>query len=173
MKVISGNRVWVQKYNLSNLLKTLESLSIRVNDKVIIKIYGDVFICTEDTMYDFVDFEGKEMVEFFKSLDFIIDYYDVKDKSFNELVSLEKKIREDALKQASEVSNAKGQKICHAAYLKLCDIDTYLGFLKGYLNYTIPLRDENNLNNEEQNNTSEGKGFLYRIKRTLRRKRVN
>ena len=165
MKIIEGNKVWVQKFNISTLLDSLESLSIPVSDNVLMNIYGNMFIVSGEDKYDFVEYDGKEMVDFFKKLDFIVDYSILKDKSKKQIISLGESIRQDAINEAEKMKNKKkAQQLCHITYLKLIDFGNYLDFLDGKANIIFPGSNNVYLDNVKEEST-DNKGLMFTLRK--------
>ena len=72
MKIFVNNKVYVQKNDLSYLLRGAEGISIP--SSIIDKIFGQVFIVTDENRYEFVEFTSPEVLKFFKKCDWIVDY---------------------------------------------------------------------------------------------------
>lgn len=88
MKIISGNKVYVQNIDISRLLQMVAGLGISCPEGVLNQIYAEWFICGPDNQYEFKEYEGKEIVDLFSKLDYIIDYDSIKDLSDDELMTL-------------------------------------------------------------------------------------
>lgn len=97
MKISTKNAIYVQKQDLEFLKYRLRSLPSSINDK----IFENVELDPDDfDKYDFFKFEEEEDIEFFKSLDWLIDYTAVKDLGIEEL----KYIGENLVKKFEEVA---------------------------------------------------------------------
>lgn len=88
MKIIRDNKVYVQNSDLTHLANALAYSGMSCPEGVLNQVYGDFFICTPDNQNEFKELEGKEIVEFFSKLDYIVDYDKVKDLSKEELNNL-------------------------------------------------------------------------------------
>ncbi len=88
MKIVKGNKVCVQNIDIAHLMPVVAGLGISCPEGVINQIYGKCFICGPDNQYEFREFQGKEFVDFFNKIDYIIDYDSVKDLSDDELMTL-------------------------------------------------------------------------------------
>ena len=64
MKVFANGKVYVQNNDLQYLLRTCDGISIP--SSIINKVFGDVFIVTDDNRYEFVEFSNPEDVDFFR-----------------------------------------------------------------------------------------------------------
>ncbi len=62
---------------------------------VVYKTYGNIFVVTGNSKYDFIEFNAPEEIEYFKSLDWIVDYNKVKDLSETKILTLGQKIAEE------------------------------------------------------------------------------
>lgn len=145
MKIISGNKVWVQRYNISTLLNMLSELDTPVSDSIMSQVFGDPFISADD-MFDFVEYDGKELVDFFRGLDFIVDHNDLLGKNAEEVRTMGKRIQEDVVARSSrERDKAAAQRMCHAAVLKMTDMRNYMWYLEGEIRYDMPMFDESGL----------------------------
>ena len=111
MKIITDNAVYVQKNDIYYLQQTgLEMpasiffMNLFDSDKV---VFDDI------NKYKFVKFENPREIEFFNSIDWIIDYNEVKDLSEKEIImlvqSFEDKINRIAEKFKSMSSEQKKQ----------------------------------------------------------------
>ena len=138
MKIISGNKVWVQRFNISSLLNMLSELERPINDKVMKKIFGDGFISSEDN-FDFVEYEGKDLVDFFRGLDFIVDHEELKGKTDEEVKNMGMAYQKDIVAKSEKMKDKKAANtMCHAAYLRMSDMRYYMLFLQGKINYVMP-----------------------------------
>ena len=60
------------------------------------KVFGNgVTIINDSNRYDFVKFDEESEIEFFKGLDWMIDYNEVKDLSEDEIIKLAKNIEKE------------------------------------------------------------------------------
>jgi hypothetical protein len=72
MKIFVKDKVYVQKKDLTHLLKAFNGKSIP--SSIIDKVFNSPFFVNKDNEYDFVSFESLEAVDFFKKCTWIIDY---------------------------------------------------------------------------------------------------
>lgn len=85
MKIITDNAVYVQK----NDIVYLNSADFAMPISVFMKVFGKgITIIDDSNRYDFVKFEDESDREFFKGLDWIIDYNEVKNLSEEQIVGL-------------------------------------------------------------------------------------
>lgn len=87
MKIVTDNKVYVQKNDIAYLNQT----DLPIPASIFMKIFGHgVVIIDDSNRYEFVEFTQPEEIEFFKKLDWMIDYNEVKDLSEDELIELGK-----------------------------------------------------------------------------------
>ena len=72
MKVFAYNKVYIQKNDLAYFMRCAEGVS--VPSSIIDKVFGQVFIVTDENRYEFVEFSSPEEIEFFKKCDWMVDY---------------------------------------------------------------------------------------------------
>jgi len=72
MKLFVNNKVYVQKNDLAYFMRGTEGISIP--SSIINKVFGQVFIVTDENRYEFVEFSSPEEIDFFKKCDWIVDY---------------------------------------------------------------------------------------------------
>ena len=85
MKIITHNAVYVQKNDIVNLNQT----DLEIPTSIFIKIFGRGIVIIDDSnRYEFIKFDAPEEIEFFRSIDWIIDYNEVKDLSEEEIIAL-------------------------------------------------------------------------------------
>lgn len=92
MKIITSNAVYVQKDDI----ECLNSLGISLPNSISMEINQyNITQIDDKTKYEFIKFDEQSDIEFFKNLDWIIDYNEVKNLSESEIISLYKKIIEE------------------------------------------------------------------------------
>lgn len=97
MKVLKDNKIYVQK----NDMAYLNSSGLDIPASIFMKVFGQgITIIDNSNRYEFIEFTKPEEVEFFKGVDWIVDYNEVKNLSEEELIEF-----------GQSVGNAKGEKI--------------------------------------------------------------
>lgn len=97
MKVLKDNKIYVQK----NDMAYLNSSGLNIPTSIFMKVFGQgITIIDNSNRYEFIEFTKPEEVEFFKAIDWIVDYNDVKNLSEEELIEF-----------GQSIGNAKGEKI--------------------------------------------------------------
>lgn len=158
MKIIRENKVYVQRNDIKDLANILSALSIPCSNNVFNQIYGDFFICTEKFKYEFLCFEGKEIVDFFNSMDYIIDYDEFNNKTMDELLSYGKnlqaeiiKISDDYDKGNKKLSKKELEKLdgtCLSKYLQMEQIKSMMFYKNGKLKLDLPKEIKNTETNK-------------------------
>lgn len=82
MKIITNTAVYVQKIDLEFLKYRLHSLPQTISSKIFENNKLDV---DDFDKYDFFKFEDKNDIEFFKGIDWLIDYNSIKDLPTEEI----------------------------------------------------------------------------------------
>lgn len=92
MKIITEEAVYVQKKDIAFLTHK----GIEIPESIFNRIFfNGVIIVGNTDNYKFYEFQEKEVIEFFKKLDWILDYNDVKNLTKNEFIQLEQKLTEE------------------------------------------------------------------------------
>ena len=144
MKIITSDAVYVQKNDLGFLTHTDFSIPV----SIFMKVFGNyVTIIDDSNRYEFVKFEEKSEIDFFKNLDFIVDYDSVKDLDESQMVKLikstfkQKRIISKSYNSMSSEDRVKNSYMIDE-YEKL-DFKTYslrdiLWFKQGHLQFILP-----------------------------------
>ena len=102
MKVFKNGKVYVQNEDLVLILRSGELMPTSVLEK----IYGNgPVIIVQDNMEDYVEFEEADQVEFFKKLDWIVDYDEMKNLSLEELENLYDDTKDEMVKIRNKYSD--------------------------------------------------------------------
>lgn len=88
MKIFRNGSVFVQKQDMGLLMQMDSSIPY----SIVLKVFGQgTVIIDEENRYEFIRFDDKHEVKFFKEQDWIVNYDDVKDLSQEEFVLLGQK----------------------------------------------------------------------------------
>lgn len=110
MKVFKNGKVYVQNEDLILILRSGELMPTSVLEK----FYGNgPVIIVQDNMEDYVEFEETDQVEFFKRLDWIVDYDEVKNLSTEELENLYDDTKDEMVKIRNEYSDLSQNDDCY------------------------------------------------------------
>lgn len=144
MKIITDDVAFVQKNDISYLNRT--DLSIPAS--IYMKVFGSgVVIIDDSNRYEFIGFEAPEEIEFFKGIDWMIDYNEVKDLSEEETISLGQSIAEEKNSIAQRFNSMppeeKERNIDMISQCKLLDFKMYslrdvLWFKQGRIEMKLP-----------------------------------
>jgi len=132
MKLFRNNKVYVQMNDVMFAMNHSNSIpAVVVN-----QIFKDVVIVTSDNRMDFVNFDDEVAINYFRKLDFVVDYDDYKDLSIEELdakagVLIEKLgVIANNYNSLSKEKRAKHQDLVEE-YEKLEYVINYLGEIRG------------------------------------------
>ena len=110
MKVFKNGKVYVQNEDLILILRSGELMPTSVLEK----FYGNgPVIIVQDNMEDYVEFEETDQVEFFKRLDWIVDYDEVKNLSTEELEKLYDATKDEMVKIRNKYSDLSQNDDCY------------------------------------------------------------
>ena len=110
MKVFKKGKVQVQNEDLILILRSGELMPTSVLEK----FYGNgPVIIVQDNMEDYVEFEETDQVEFFKRLDWIVDYDEVKNLSTEELEKLYDDTKDEMVKIRNKYSDLSQNDDCY------------------------------------------------------------
>lgn len=92
MKIITDNAAYVQM----NDITFLNHCDLPIPASVFMKSFGfGIFVVDDSNRYDFKEFNKPEDIEFFKNIDWMIDYNEVKDLSDEEHIALAQSIADE------------------------------------------------------------------------------
>ena len=145
MKILKDNKIYVQK----NDMAYLNSSDLPIPGSIFMKVFGQgITIIDDSNRYEFIEFTKPEEVEFFRSLDWIVDYDSVKDLTEEEIIELGQSVaaeRNNRAKKFNAMSEAKRkqQYASVMAELELLDFKMYtlrdiIMFKNGELEFTLP-----------------------------------
>lgn len=149
MKIITENKAYVQLNDLSYLMKFMEGKPIP--NSIIKDVFSEIFICTNETRYQFREFSKPEQIQFFKDLDFSVDYMELKDKTEEEIMKYGDSIAKEANELANKVNELveSGEGAPAELYLKheqlefkLLSVRDILWFKQGHIKMNLPNIDD-------------------------------
>lgn len=144
MKIITDNAIYVQKNDITYLNNT----DLPIPASIYMKVFGNGIVIIDDSnRYDFEKFEDHNEIEFFKGLDWIIDYNSVKDLSDDEIREMAQNIAQER-KQIAEKFNSMLEDErrknldmvtqCELLNFKIYSLRDILWFKQGNLQMTLP-----------------------------------
>ena len=83
MKIFINNKMYVQIKDISFVIHISSKLSEKCPNSILLKYFNRMK--NNDNKYEFIEFDNKEEINFFKKLDFIISYKDYKNLSFDKM----------------------------------------------------------------------------------------
>lgn len=144
MKIITDNAVYVQKNDIVCLTQT----DLAIPSSIFMKVFGNGIVIIDDGNRDeFVKFEVPEEIEFFKGLDWMIDYNEVKDLSEEEIIALGQSIIEEKNSIAQRFNSMVPQEReenmnmvsqCELLDLKMYSLRDVLWFKQGHIKMELP-----------------------------------
>ena len=174
MKLFANNKVYVQKNDLAYFMRGAEGVSIP--SSIINKVFGQIFIVTDDNRYDFVEFSSPEEIEFFKKCDWMVDYNLFDGMTEEEIMEYGCQINTERNKIATsfnELSEAEREKQymqvstkIELLEFKMLSVRDILWHKQGYLKFPLPI------GTNIDNLTSNGNKFEKKenvVQRVLRR----
>ncbi len=145
MKIITDTAAYVQKNDLAYYLTNVD---YDVPASIFMKAFGNGIVIVDDrNRYDFVKFEEENEIEFFKQIDWIIDYNEVKDLSEQEFIAMGNQIIDEQNKIArtfNEMSETERQEHLDMVSrhellnFKLYSLRDILWFKRGTLKMKLP-----------------------------------
>ena len=153
MKIVLDGKIYVQKNDILYVIRHLEKKPIpnSVFDRV---FSGDTpFVCADHNRYEFVEFDDKEAIEFFKNLDYSVDYLALKSMSETELCKLGQEIADkkdelvkkyNAMTKEEKSANDEILEQCSMLTFKMLSIRDVVWIKKGQLKIKFPKGIEEN-----------------------------
>lgn len=112
------------------------------------KLFGNGIVTINDSnRYEFVEFEAPEEIEFFKSIDWMIDYNEVKDLSEEETIELACSIAEEqnsiaqrfnSMTPEERENNMSMVSQCELLDFKIYSLRDVLWFKQGHIKMELP-----------------------------------
>lgn len=153
MKVITNDAIYVQMNDLAYLMTS----DTPIPASIMMKVFGrGMVIINDDNRYDFVRFTEDDEIEFFKDLDWIVDYDELKDKSDEELLKFGKSVAEnrDSIATLYNKMSLEDRKQhpemveqCDLLEFKMYSIRDFLWYKQGHITMHLPI--ENTMKKEE------------------------
>ncbi len=140
MKIFLNNKVYVQKCDFMFFFKHLQGYSLP--ESVSDKVFGDVFIISDDTKNDFIEFDTDEEIEFFRNCDWIINYNEFENATPEDIMEYAEKIYVER-DRVSELFNGKIVFFNQSDYCKKLNEYEIMGFQIYTLNKLAQLKKGN------------------------------
>ena len=144
MKIITNDSAFVQKNDIAYLSQS----GLEIPASIFLKVFGGgVVIIGDHNRYDFVEFDAPEEIEFFKGIDWMIDYNEVKDLSEEEIISLGQSIAEEKNRIAQNFNSMELEERkrnmdmvsqCELLDFKIYSLRDFLWFKQGHIKMKLP-----------------------------------
>ncbi len=144
MKIITDNAVYVQKNDIAYLNQT----DLAIPASIFMKVFGNGIVIIDDSnRYEFVKFEVPEEIEFFKGINWMIDYNEVKDLSEEETIALGQSIAEEknniaqrfnSMTPEERKENMNMVSQCELLDFKMYSLRNVLWFKQGHIKMELP-----------------------------------
>lgn len=144
MKIFRDNSVYVQKNDIAHLNMT-ERL---VPASIYMKVFGSgITIINDSNRYEFISYDGASEVDYFKSLDWIIDYDDVKEMSEDDIIEMAHDIAAEQSGIASVYNTMSDEERryhpemvdqCNLLEYKFYSLRDFLWFRQGHIQMELP-----------------------------------
>ena len=144
MKIITNEAIYVQKNDIGFLNQT--DLSIPAS--IFLKVFGNgIIIIDNSNRFEFVKFEEESEIEFFKNLDWIVDYDSVKYLDESQIIELGQEVSQQKNKIATQynaMSNNERKENEHMVFecerldFKMYSLRDVLWFKQGHLQFDLP-----------------------------------
>lgn len=144
MKIITDNVAYVQKNDLAYLTRSGGVVPASIFTKF---LNDEIVIVIDSNRYEFVEFNDPEEIEFFKSVDWMVDYASVKDLSDEEITSLAGNIlaeRNAIAEQFNSMSPEEKKKNVSMYFrselldFKMLSLRDFVWFRQGNLTFDLP-----------------------------------
>lgn len=144
MKIITDDAVYVQKNDIAYLNQT----DLAIPASIFMKIFGnDIVIIDDNNRYEFVKFDTPEEIEYFRNIDWMIDYNEVKDLSEGETIALGQSIAEEKnciaqrfnfMTPEERENNMSMVSQCELLDFKMYSLRDVFWFKQGYIKMELP-----------------------------------
>ena len=172
MKIVTNNAVYVQKDDMIALNET----DLPIPTSIFNKVWGiGITIIDGSNRYEFIKFEEEHEIEYFKELDWIVDYNELKDLDEAGFIALGEKAAQEQQDIAEkynfmtkEEQNKNQDLVSRHQMLtfKIYSIRDVLWFKQGHIRFELPEGIEYPKWNEEK----ESKGFQKILNKFKRKK---
>jgi len=178
MKLFVNNKVYVQKNDLAYFMRGTEGISIP--SSIINKVFGQVFIVTDENRYEFVEFSSPEEIDFFKKCDWMVDYNLFDGMTEEEIVEYGCQINAERNKIATsfnELSEEEREKqyIQVSAKIELLEFKMWsvrdiLWHKQGHLKFSLPIATNMNYLTSDSNIIEKKENVVKRVLRRFKKR---
>lgn len=176
MKVFANNKVYVQKNDLAYFMRGTEGVSIP--SSIIDKVFGEIFIVTDENRYEFIEFSSPKEIEFFRNCDWMIDYNMFDEMTEEEIVNYGCQINDERNKIAAAF-NALDDKQKEKQYtqtltkiqlleFKMASVRDVLWHKQGHLKFDLPKGIDLKTQTQNQEQTSKKETAFQKVLRRFK-----
>lgn len=144
MKIITEDGAYVQKHDLAQLQRSDMPIPATVFNKMFER---GIFIVGDHNRFDFIKFVNPDDIEYFKNIDWMVDYYDVKDLSDEDIIEVATAINEERQRLAaiynpmSDEERSKNSHLYERSELlnfKFYNLRDFVWFRRGEIDFVLP-----------------------------------
>lgn len=144
MKIVKKDKVYVQRNDLMLLSRHLRRLPTWFFDKI---TQNGPFLCLDCNRFEFMTFTSPEAIEFFKGIDCLLDFDEVKDMSLAELDEAQdrlmneynaKAVEYNALAHEERVEKSDLREEIILSGIKVYSLEDFIAYRRKKLNMTFP-----------------------------------
>ena len=110
MKIITKDCAYVQYTDIAELIDALIVTKAECPQSVLETCYGTTFTCNSDNQFEFMEFYNEDAIEFFKNLNYMVDYNDIKEASEEALANYSNSLAFDRNKMIQTYNQMSKQK---------------------------------------------------------------
>lgn len=144
MKIIMNDCVYVQKHDLKHCCMYMWNREPTLFFKVFRK---DIIMVNDSNRYEFVKFDDYDVIEYFKNLDWIVDYNSVKDLNKIGFVTLGEEIVIEMQKLSNKLNAMSKEELENHLDMvteyekleyKMCSLRDIIWYKQGKIKMTLP-----------------------------------
>lgn len=144
MKIITHNAAYIQ----NNDILYLSHSDYPIPASIFLKIFGNGrIVINNSNKYDFFKFDDEDEIDFFKNVDWLIDYDEIKDLDEEKALSLGQRISQekneivqtfDSLSEEEKKANMDMITECDLLDFKMYSLRDFLSFKQGDISMPLP-----------------------------------
>ena len=120
MKILKDNKMYVQK----NDMAYLNSSGLNIPASIFMKVFGrGITIIDNSNRYEFIEFSKPEDIEFFKGIDWIVDYDEVKGLTEEQLIELGQSVSDEKKQKIDQYNKMPEEKKKEAYERTIMDLE--------------------------------------------------
>lgn len=144
MKIITNDAAYVQMNDLMHLNQS----DLPIPASVFMKVFGHgIVIIDNSNRFEFAKFEEDDDIEFFKNIDWIVDYYDVKELSVDDIIEVANGVNEqrnkiaekyNAMNAKDRATNQRMRTDCELLNNKFYGLRDFVWWRDGHIKFDLP-----------------------------------